>query len=122
MMKTLMPNVIHKPWGHERIISKTDKYVVKEIYVKPNARLSLQYHNKKTETMFLVSGKGYLDCVSKSDRETYSSQRMHRLKPYEIPPGVIHRLYTKDEDCLVIEVSSTELDDVVRLEDDYGRE
>lgn len=109
--------IVKKPWGHEKILTKTDSYVVKELYVKPRSRLSLQYHEKKIETMFLVSGEGYLDLGG----ESYSSQRMHELYPYYIRRGVIHRLYTKDKDCLVVEVSSTELDDVVRINDDYGR-
>lgn len=104
-----------KPWGHEKIIAKNDSYVVKEIYVKPHSRLSLQYHKVKIETMMLVSGAGYLyitGCMNKA---------LERLKPICIYPHDVHRLYTKNEDCLVVEVSSTELDDVVRLEDDYNR-
>lgn len=117
-----MPNLTHKPWGHEKIISKTDKCVVKEIYVKANSRLSLQRHTKKIETMFLVDGEGYLDIVHNFDNEPeWHSQRMSRLFPYYIGSGLVHRLYTKDKDCLVVEVSSIELDDIERLSDDYGR-
>ena len=111
----LLPAVIEKPWGHERILAKTDTYVVKEIYVKPNSRLSLQYHEEKDETMMLVSGQGFLEI----SRVTFT---MEYMSPHHIAPGREHRLFTKDQDCLVVEVSSTQLDDVVRVEDDYGRE
>ena len=116
----MLPNVIQKPWGHERIISKNDIYVVKEIYVKPNSRLSLQYHNNKIETMLLVSGEGFM--YTKYPNGGVGKSRLMNLIPHHIPAGTIHRLFTKEQDCLVVEVSSTELDDVVRLEDDYGRE
>jgi hypothetical protein len=118
-----LTNLIHKPWGHERIIAKTDAYVVKEIYVKPNSRLSLQYHEKKTETMFLVDGEGYIEqdiSDINSDWE-YAQVALVKLVPKYIPPLMRHRLFTKDKDCLVVEISSTELEDICRVEDDYGR-
>jgi len=110
-----MENVIHKPWGYERIISKTDRYVVKEIYVKSGCRLSKQYHEKKTETMFLVSGCAILL------RESVK-YKMKELVPYLIAPLMVHRLEAPPtSDALIVEISSTELEDVVRMEDDYGR-
>jgi mannose-6-phosphate isomerase-like protein (cupin superfamily) len=111
----LLPGVTKKPWGHERILETTPTYTIKQIYVKNAQRLSEQYHKYKTETMMLVGGVGYLQV----GKETLL---MERLVPYYIPPKTIHRL-TADafDDCLVIEVSSSELDDVVRLEDDYDR-
>lgn len=79
--------------------------------------------------MFLVHGKGYLELLLGVDyrisehaqRGAWSSQSMVSFYPYEIGPGMVHRLYTREDDCLVVEVSTTELDDVVRIEDDYGR-
>lgn len=114
-----------KPWGHERIIAKTDSYVVKEIYVKPNSRLSLQYHERKTETMFLVEGEATLSLshVDHVDGWVMCHYYMTKMRPYFIKPGDHHRLSTAENvDCLVVEVSSIELDDVVRLDDDYGRQ
>ncbi len=102
-----------KPWGHERILTKTNSYVVKEIFVKAGHRLSEQYHKKKTETMFLVSG----NCLIHMGKNSFNPPK---LAPVHIPPKTIHRLEAIG-DCLVVEVSSTELDDVVRLEDDYNR-
>lgn len=104
-----------KPWGHEMILETNPNYTIKQIYVKNGKRLSEQYHKCKTETMILVGGTGWLQIGKKT-------VSMERLVPYYIPPKTIHRL-TADafDDCLIIEVSSSELDDVVRLEDDHGR-
>jgi len=106
--------VTKKPWGHERILSKTDHYVVKEIFVKAGHRLSEQFHREKTETMFLVSGSAVLQIANKWNN-------MRNLVPVFIPPLTIHRLEAVG-DCLIVEVSSTELDDVVRTSDDYDRD
>lgn len=118
--KTLLPNITQKPWGYERIIEQTDVHVIKEIYVKRGCRLSLQYHEKKIEHMTLVTGTGLLHLGPDG-----SVIVMEKYRPYLIRPGTIHRLEASDDEisggCLVIEISSTELDDVVRLEDDYGR-
>jgi mannose-6-phosphate isomerase-like protein (cupin superfamily) len=113
VQQRLLPALTQKPWGHERILSKTDAYVVKQIFVKAGQRLSEQYHKKKTETMFLVSGM----CSIQIGAHTFNPDK---LAPVFIPPKTIHRLEALS-DCLVIEVSSTELDDVVRLSDDYDR-
>lgn len=120
--KNLMPDVISKPWGSERVIVKNDLYVVKEIYVKAGHRLSLQYHKEKNETMILVSGKAKLYVETYAYKpEIYEPKDMLYMCPYKIPPGHIHRLETHEEDCLVVEVSTPHLDDTWRLEDDYGR-
>lgn len=109
--------VSQKPWGHERILHSDDTCVVKQIYVKAGHRLSLQYHKEKIETMFLVGGMGYIQLG-----DSQVPFRMNKLIPVLIEPHRVHRLMAApDQDCLVIEVSSTELSDVVRLEDDYGR-
>lgn len=112
-------DLVQKPWGSEKILVQNDIYVVKEIYVKPGGKLSLQYHDKKVESMSLVSGKGYLY----TRKPTYSGKtKMRPFKSYNIPAGTIHRLEAGSaEACVVIEVSTVELDDVVRLEDVYGR-
>lgn len=109
-----MERVINKAWGYEKIIEQTDTHVVKHLFVKARHRLSKQYHMKKVETMFLVSGKARL---LREDR-TYE---MKLLTPYMIVPQTVHRLIAMDEDALIVEISSIELDDVERLEDDYGR-
>ena len=106
-------NLTIKPWGQETILAKTSTYVVKEIRVKAGHRLSEQFHEKKNETMFLVSGQAYLQIGNESFN-------MVRLSPIHIPPKTIHRLEAVG-DCVIVEVSSTELSDVVRTQDDYGR-
>lgn len=109
----LLPNVTLKPWGHERILAQTDCYVVKELFVKAGCRLSEQYHEKKTETMFLVAGNCWLEINGKGFNPP-------KLTPVFIPPKTIYRLAAVG-DCIIVEISSTELDDVVRLSDDYDR-
>lgn len=87
--------------------------MVKEIYVKAGHRLSEQFHRKKTETMFLVAG----NCLIRRGNDYFNPAK---LSPIYIPPLTIHRLEAVG-DCLVVEISSTELDDVVRISDDYNR-
>lgn len=107
--------IIEKPWGYERIIEKNGTYVVKELVVNPGHRLSLQYHERKIETMFMVYGSAKLELSGKS-------HRMIPFSPYLITPGQEHRLINDGtERVRVVEVSTTELEDVVRLEDDYKR-
>lgn len=109
-----MPKVVKKPWGHEEIIVKNDKYVVKHLYVKAGCRLSEQYHNQKIETMMLVSGEAWVEV---NHRGFYLAP----MVPVFIDRKIVHRLGAGKEDALILEVSTPELDDVVRLNDDYDR-
>ena len=110
-----MHGIIEKPWGHERIIEHNDTYVVKELYVRAGHRLSFQYHEQKTETLTLVDGAGLLKVRNKK-----WPMKLHI--PYHIKKRVPHRISAlRHSDCLIVEISTTELDDVVRIEDDYGR-
>lgn len=109
----LLPGITTKPWGHERIVAKTGSYVVKELFVKGGFSLSEQFHKKKTETMFLVGG----DCSIQIGAQSFNPSK---LTPIYIPPKTIHRVEAIS-DTLIIEVSSTELDDVERIGDLYGR-
>ena len=114
----MLPGIIKKPWGHERIIENNGLFVVKEIFVKAHNRLSLQYHNKKIETLFLVAGDGYIESKTKGRLGFFTPIKM---VPKFIGQGLVHRIGAGRHDALFVEVSTTELDDVVRLEDDYGR-
>lgn len=108
--------LIPKPWGHEEIWAKTDRYVGKKLFIKKWHRLSLQYHKVKEETIFVLEGRLYFHCGDK--------KMEYILDPgdtWHIKPGWIHRMEAKDVDVIVMEVSTPELDDVVRLEDSYGR-
>ena len=106
-----------KPWGYELIWAHTDRYVGKILHIKKGESLSYQYHRVKDETIRLLSG------AMQMDLEADGVKSGVRLKPGEclhIVPGMKHRM-TAVEDCDVLEVSTPELDDVVRLEDRYGR-
>lgn len=109
---------VEKPWGYELHWAKTDRYVGKVIHINAGHALSLQYHNKKDETILLWSGKLLFE------RQEDGNLVKHEVKPgerFHVTPGTVHRM-TAIEDCDVIEVSTPELDDVVRIEDRYGRQ
>ena len=114
-----MENVIRveKPWGYELHWAKTDRYVGKVIHVNKGHALSLQYHRVKDETIFLWSGKILFEIEEKGElvsREMLPGESVH------ITPPTVHRM-TAIEDSDIMEVSTPELDDVVRLKDLYGR-
>jgi mannose-6-phosphate isomerase-like protein (cupin superfamily) len=109
---------IDKPWGYELRFIETERYAGKVRFIKAGSQLSLQYHVTKDEA-FLVQD-GTLDLVLGAGEK----QRVERLGPGEsrhITPGTVHR-FRAVTDCTLFEVSTPELDDVVRIEDDYGRE
>ena len=110
---------VEKPWGHELIWAETDRYVGKVIVIETGHRLSLQYHERKDESVYVVSGRLRLHL-----EDEHGAIQAVDLGPGEhrhVPTGRRHR-FESLETCELIEVSTTELDDVVRLEDDYGRE
>jgi len=110
---------VEKPWGHEIIWAHTDRYVGKLIFIHAGRRLSLQYHEHKDESVYVLRGRLALHLADDG-----GTLRVHVLGPGEhrrIPTGRTHR-FEALEDVEVMEVSTPELDDVVRLEDDFGRE
>jgi mannose-6-phosphate isomerase-like protein (cupin superfamily) len=111
--------VVQKPWGHELIWARTDRYVGKILHIKAGEALSLQYHEKKDETVMVLSGRMRFEFFR--DGEEPQAVELGPREPFHITPGLRHRMVAI-EDTDVIEVSTTELDDVVRLEDRYGRE
>ena len=105
---------VNKPWGYEEIWAHTDKYVGKLLHIKAGSRLSLQYHEVKEETIYVLQG----DLVLLTDKKRIT------LPPgsvYHISPGDFHRFTAGAAPVTLIEVSTPELDDVVRVEDDHGR-
>ncbi len=110
--------IVEKPWGHETIWARTDRYVGKVLHIKAGQALSVQYHNKKDETVHLLTGE-LVYRVQMGD----SLEDMHLKagESFRITPGTIHQMEAVT-DCDVLEVSTPELDDVVRLTDRYGRE
>lgn len=107
---------IEKPWGYELIFAQTERYVGKIIHIAAGHRLSRQYHALKDETLMVETGELRLE-IGPDGGEVI---RMSRRDVYRVRPGVVHRLVGLT-DVDVIEVSSAELEDVVRLADDYGR-
>ena len=110
---------VDKPWGHELIWAHTDRYVGKILVIEAGQRLSLQRHLVKDESI-LVSA-GLLRLYLEDDEGTVCIEELGPGQHRRVPTGRIHR-YEAIERCTLIEVSTPELDDVVRLEDDYGRE
>ena len=108
---------VDKPWGYELLWARTDKYVGKIIHVNAGHALSLQFHRVKTETVYLASGKVRYEI---KDGETLRALDLLPGDRLHIPAGTVHRV-TAIEDADIFEVSTPELDDVVRLEDRYGR-
>jgi mannose-6-phosphate isomerase len=108
---------IEKPWGHEILFAVTEKYIGKILFIKKDHRLSLQYHKQKDETLYCLKGKASL--IIKNGDMT----NILPLVPdcsYHIEPMTIHR-FEAIEDTTLVEVSTPEVEDVVRVEDDYGR-
>ncbi len=110
--------VVEKPWGHELIWANTDRYVGKILHIKAGEALSLQYHRMKDETIMVLSGR--MQLVYFAEGEEPKSREMLPREPFHVTPGLRHRMIAI-EDTDVLEVSTTELEDVVRLEDRYGR-
>ena len=108
---------INKPWGYELIWARSHAYVGKILHVNAGESLSLQYHEKKEETLLLTSGEVRLTLRSGQEERVIT---MRERDVFHIPPGLIHRIEAV-VDSDITEVSTTELDDVVRLEDRYGR-
>ncbi len=109
---------VDKPWGYELRWAITDRYLGKVLHINSGEALSLQYHNRKDESILVISGTMDLDLDDEQ-----GVLRRHRMLPGDsrrIQPGCRHRM-TAVEDCDVFEVSTPDLDDVVRIEDRYGR-
>lgn len=113
------PLRVDKPWGYEQILLVVPgKYAVKELHVYEGHRLSLQYHTLKDESMMLLTGEGYLllgETLGQVERVDLSKGEF-----VHVPAGWVHRLCAVT-DISVLEVSTTELDDVIRMSDDYQR-
>jgi quercetin dioxygenase-like cupin family protein len=113
------PTRVEKPWGHELIWAHTDKYVGKVLVIEAGRRLSLQRHEVKDETILVISGR--LRLTLEEEDGTIRTEELGPGESRHVPIGRVHR-YAAVERCELVEVSTPELDDVVRLEDDFGRE
>jgi mannose-6-phosphate isomerase len=109
---------VDKPWGYELIYASTESYSGKVLHVRAGEQLSLQFHREKDETIYVHSGRVEFeigDPGKPTDVEVVGPGHAFRL-----PPGTVHRMRAL-EDTILLEVSTPHLDDVVRLEDRYGR-
>lgn len=111
---------VEKPWGHELIWAHTDRYVGKIISIDPGKRLSLQYHEQKDESVLVV--RGILRLHLEGDDGEIELHDLHPGDHRRIRVGRRHRFEALDSVVEIVEVSTPELDDVVRLSDDFGRE
>jgi len=112
-----LPYRVEKPWGYELIWAKADRYVGKILHIEPGHVLSLQYHNKKDESIYVLSGEIILRI---QQGEKLLERRVRAGEAFHIPPKQIHQFEAVTVTDL-LEASTPELDDVVRLKDRYGR-
>jgi quercetin dioxygenase-like cupin family protein len=114
-----LPKRIDKPWGHELWWALTDDYAGKILHIEKGHRLSLQFHERKDESAYLMSGRLLL--IKGSSEDDLTTAELEPGAAWRNVPGEVHTIEAL-EDSDVLEVSTPELDDVVRLSDSYGRE
>ena len=111
---------VEKPWGYELIWARTERYAGKILFVRAGESLSLQFHNVKDEAWYVLEGRAKLE-VGRQGDPFLDQIVIAPGEAYHFPPGTVHRV-TAVEDTRILEVSTPQLHDVVRLEDRYGRE
>lgn len=110
---------IQKPWGKEEIWAETETYAGKYLYIDRGHRLSRQYHEKKEETIRVISGVLLLELGA---GPPVTLLMLEAGDTFHIPPNTVHRFCASaHDDVVLVEVSTNELNDVIRLEDDYSR-
>ena len=109
---------IEKPWGFEKLIEINDKYMVKKLFMKKNHRCSLQYHEFKQETIYVLSGK--LRVLYGKNKTQLKEKILITNENINLKPYVVHRM-EGIEDTYYLESSTPETEDVIRIEDDYKR-
>jgi mannose-6-phosphate isomerase len=114
------PRRVEKPWGWELIWAHTDAYVGKILFLRAGHALSLQFHREKEESWYVQSGRGRLE-LGETGQAILNTEVVGPGAAFHYAPGTVHRV-TALEDLMILEVSTPHLDDVVRLEDAYGRE
>jgi mannose-6-phosphate isomerase-like protein (cupin superfamily) len=120
----MTPRRTPKPWGEEILFAHTGRYAGKVLSVRKGESLSLQYHERKDEALYLFSGRIQVTLGAPGDAQGLNPAERRSIDPggaLHLPPGTRHRIEAL-EDAILFEVSTPELDDVVRLEDRYGRE
>ena len=112
------PRRVEKPWGHELIWAETDQYVGKILHVRAGHALSLQYHERKDETIHVL--RGTLRFLAGPSHDAIEEIELVEGDSFRVTPGTVHRMIALTDTDL-LEASTPHLDDVVRLEDRYGR-
>jgi mannose-6-phosphate isomerase-like protein (cupin superfamily) len=114
------PRRVEKPWGHELIWAETGLYLGKVLFVRAGHSLSLQFHREKDESWYVQSGRAELE-LGHAGQGALNAAVIAAGASFRFEPGTVHRV-TALEDTTILEVSTAHPDDVVRLEDRYGRE
>jgi len=114
------PRRVDKPWGHELIWALTDSYCGKVLFVRAGESLSLQFHREKDEAWLVQAGRARLELGDAGD-SMLNEEIVGPGAAFHYPAGTVHRV-TAIDDTTIVEVSTPQVDDVVRLEDAYGRE
>ena len=110
--------IIKKPWGKEEILEINNRYMFKRLSMNKGHRCSLQYHENKHETIYILEGKLKIYYGEKEDNLKVNIFKAN--ESISIKPRTIHRMEA-EEDCIYLEASTPEIDDVIRLSDDYQR-
>ena len=111
---------VEKPWGKEEIWGETDKYLGKFLYINAGEKLSRQYHEVKEETICVLEGRLALE-IGMPNELDFRREYLEPGQTFHVKPGTIHRFCATNNDVKLAEVSTPEIDDVVRLEDKYRR-
>lgn len=114
------PEKVEKPWGHELIWASTEHYVGKTLFINAGESLSLQFHKIKDEAWYVLSGRAEVE-LGAPGQGILNSEIVGPGAAFHFPPGTVHRV-TAVNNTTILEVSSPHPDDIVRLEDRYGRE
>ena len=114
------PRRVEKPWGYELIWAHADAYVGKVLFVKAGESLSLQFHREKDESWYVLEGRAELQ-LGEAGQAVLTREIVGPGVAFRFRPGTVHRVRAI-EDTTILEVSTPQLDDIVRLEDEYGRE
>ena len=117
---SFQPDKVEKPWGYELIWARAEHYAGKLLFVRAGQALSLQFHREKDESWYVLAGRAELQLGNAGEavlkREVVGPGAAFRFRP-----GIVHRVRAV-EDTTILEVSTPQLEDIVRLEDEYGRE
>ena len=113
------PKRVDKPWGYELIWALTERYCGKLLVVRAGHELSLQFHREKDESWYVLEGRAKVELAAVGERVP-SSEVVTTGAAFRLTPGTVHRVSALD-DTTILEVSTPQLEDVVRLEDLYGR-